>query len=185
MTLKCLTFLGLVALISACAKPQREPASRPGDTISAFYRWVLSNGSATEKLQPRVVRDSSGAAISLDDSTLPQFKDRFISSGLFAPEFTNALDAYYNRHKSAIATAPGSEGGPVLETEDMDIFFCAQEYEYTPEFIGGIKVVAELTTADVAELDVESSYGWKTHFTLSRIASDWRISGYCVFANVA
>jgi hypothetical protein len=175
-------FLGLAALVCTSAKVQSQPSGRPVDTVSAFYRWTLSSGRTTEELQPRVVRDSTGAAIALDDSTLPRFKAQFMASGLFAPEFTDAIDAYYDHHKVAIAKSPGIEDGPVLETEDMDIFFCAQEYEYTSQFIDGMKVVSESVVSNVAELEVQSPYGWKTHFRLRRIASDWRISGYCVFS---
>jgi hypothetical protein len=175
--------LALTALVTtvALAACSQAPAPRPIDTVMAFYGWALNNGAAVEKLEPRVVRDSAFRAIALDDTKLPQFKAKFMESGLFAPDFAMALDAYYNRRKSAIAKEPAIEDGPVLETEDMDMFFCAQEYEYTPEFVQGMRVVSESQTAEFSELELESPYEWKTHFWLKRVASKWLISGYCVF----
>jgi len=71
--------------------------------------------------------------------------------------------------------------GPLLETEDMDLFFCAQEYEYKKDFVDHLKLTSVSIQGDTATAEVESSYQWKTKFKFRKEGDWWLISGYCVY----
>ena len=48
--------------------------------------------------------------------------------------------------------------GPMMDVEDMDIFFCAQEYDYDPKFIQGMRISELSEKSDVTSVVVESPY---------------------------
>jgi hypothetical protein len=71
--------------------------------------------------------------------------------------------------------------GPMMEVEDMDIFFCAQEYEYTPDFVAKMRIKSFQLKGDRAEVVVISPYQWETPFSMVKRDGRWLISRYCVF----
>jgi hypothetical protein len=71
--------------------------------------------------------------------------------------------------------------GPLMEVEDMDIFFCAQEYDYTPEFLAKTAIKSFRLSGDRAEVVVISPYQWETNFSMVKREGRWLISRYCVF----
>ena len=71
--------------------------------------------------------------------------------------------------------------GPMMDVEDMDIFFCAQEYDYDPKFIQGMRISELSEKSDVTSVVVESPYKWKTRFNFTREDGQWLIVGYCVY----
>ncbi len=157
--------------------------------VKAFYSWAIRNKEATELLEPRI-RDVPGTnRFVLDTSTIGLFKQRFIDSGLFAPEFGGAVDRYYDRYRKRFEALTQDDfdrearnvRGPLMEVENMDIFFCAQEYEYKPEFVDAMKISRRKIEGDNATAVVESPYEWKTTFNFKRIDDQWLITGYCVY----
>ena len=69
----------------------------------------------------------------------------------------------------------------MMETEDMDIFFCAQEYEYSASYVQQMKIKSSKITGSKAIALVESSMGWETTFRFAKVKNSWRIAGYCVY----
>lgn len=161
------------------------------DTVRGFYGWVLDNGKETAQLEPRIKAVAGTNRLYLDLSTLDAFTAAFLRSGYFAPDFSRAVAAYYRKHEAELAALPQAEfdemeqdgRGPLLETEDMDIFFCAQEYEYRQPFIQGMRLKRtwlEDATATATAI-VESPTKWETTFHFVKEQERWLISGYCVY----
>jgi hypothetical protein len=156
--------------------------------VKEFYAWVLINGKFVAALQP-VIRDMPGGRFALDTSNQDNFTSRLLASGYFAPEFKHAVAGYYDRYQRQFAAltagdfeAMAHDGrGPLMEVEDMDIFFCAQEYEYRPSFIDELKIKQFKGDNSSASLVIVSPYGWETPFTFVFTQGRWLISGYCVF----
>ena len=159
------------------------------DTVHSFYGWVLQNGEATAKLQPRVSEVPGSNRLRLDASTLPAFTAKFMDSGYFAPGYPAAVTRYYAKQRSGLKSLTPEDldklarggRGPMMETENMDIFFCAQEYEYTASYVQQMKIKSSKITGSKAIALVESSMGWETTFRFAKVKNSWRIAGYCVY----
>lgn len=159
------------------------------ETVQGFYRWVIANGEETANLQPSI-RDIPGTTrFELDTSTLPDFTDRFMRSGFFAAGFPAAVNGYYQRYAAEFAALPQAEfdqiaqdgRGPMMETEDTNLFFCAQEYEPNEPFVAGMQLKDVQIEGDQASAVVVSPFEWETEFHFTRTPERWLISGYCEF----
>jgi len=158
-------------------------------TVKTFYGWVLKNGEVASRLEPKIKNVPDSTRFFLDTSSLKVFTDKFMSSGLFSPGFPNAVTRYYTKYKNEFETLTQNDfdqyahdgRGPLMDVEDMDIYFCAQEYEYTPEFIAALKVVNSTVNGARATAVIESPYKWQTTFHFSKVKGQWLISGYCVY----
>jgi hypothetical protein len=159
------------------------------DTVRAFYGWALEHGKETAQLEPRIKDVAGSNRLYLDLSTLDSFTAAFMGSGYFAPDFAKALAGYYRKHGAAIAALPQAEfdemaqdgRGPLLETEDMDIFFCAQEYQYRQPFVQGMRLKNSWLESATAAAVVISPAKWETTFHFVKVQERWLISGYCVY----
>ncbi|MEC4750622.1 hypothetical protein [Methylomicrobium sp. Wu6] len=158
------------------------------EVVKEFYTWTLTNGKSVASLQP-TIKNLPGGRFVLDTTNLNNFSGRLIGSGYFAPEFKQTVAHYYDRYRQQFAKLTDKEfedmprdgRGPLMEVEDMDIFFCAQEYEYKQSFIDGVKIKQFKTGDTTASLLVVSPYGWETPFKFIFSQGRWLISGYCVF----
>jgi hypothetical protein len=182
--------LAAVAVLLAAAAAEAAPSTfAPRDVVRRFYEWVLPNGERVRGLEPKVSWAPDTRQLSLDTGTLPEFVAAFMDSGLFAPEFAEVLSGYYRNHAAAIASTPpdlrdayATHGRDILlETEDMDIFFCAQEAQYNRQFIRRMKLRTLRADSTLAVVRSTSPYGWMTEFALRRVADHWLITSYCVF----
>ena len=169
------------------ASNQDEQAVMAG--VQGFYGWVLKNGKQVSALQPQI-RDIAGSKrFQLDTKNLQAFSGKFMASGYFAPDFPAALQRYYGKYQQQFQAYTDAEfaemakdgRGPLMETEDMDIFFCAQEYEYKPSFIKKIKAKSIKLDGDNASVTIVSPYQWETEFKFVKVGQRWLIAGYCVF----
>jgi hypothetical protein len=184
----CASMVVGVLTVVAIAEATPTPVSAKG-VVRRFYAWTLDNGQRVRRLEPKVSWDPATRELALGTATLPDFVGAFMDSGLFAPEFAGVLAGYYQNHAAAIAATPpdlleayAMHGRDILlETEDMDIFFCAQESEYTPSFIRQMKLIATRATPEAVTIRSISTYEWKTDFTLRKLGDQWLITGYCVF----
>jgi hypothetical protein len=157
--------------------------------IKNFYSWVLVNEKNVSRLEPKIVNISGSNRFLLDTTNLSKFSSAFLSSGYFANGFQSHLELYYLRYKKEFEGYPPKEfddlakygRGPLMEVEDMDIYFCAQEYEYKTEFVRGMKIKSLSLKGDNAIAVVLSPYDWETTFQLTNVNGKWLISGYCVF----
>ena len=180
---------GIVLLLAAHSGGAAPGGDTPSRVVRRFYEWTLRNGEQVRRLEPRVSWDPENRRLALDSTTLPEFVAAFMDSGLFAPEFATVLSGYYRTHAEHIAATPpdlldayATHGRDILlETEDMDIFFCAQEAQYTPQFVRRMKLRTIRADSTLAVIRSTSSYGWTTEFALRRVADHWLITGYCVF----
>lgn len=158
-------------------------------TVQKFYYWVLKNDKAVSALEPRIVDDKNSNRFHLDIATLPNFSQAFVDSGLFTGDFKEKVSAYYMKYKVDIDKYPQKDfdevaaggRGPQMEVEDMDIFFCAQEYEYDKKFIDAMKIDSLTLRGNKAEAVIVSPYEWKTTFQMVNENGKWLISGYCVY----
>lgn len=159
------------------------------ERVNGFYSWVLKNGKQVDQLQP-VIRDiPRSKKFVLDTRHLKAFTSKFIASGHFAPGFPALVNSYYDKYRQQFAAYSDAEfaqiardgRGPLMDTEDMDIFFCAQEYEYTKDFISKMKPKTVKVDGDQGSMTVVSDYQWETEFRFVRLNGKWLIAGYCVF----
>lgn len=179
----------LLSLTLAACQLQENDADQLLTTVKKFYTWVLVNGEATQALAPKIVVIPNSTRFQLETSTLASFNQKMLSSGVFAPSFPSKVEQYYAKHQAAFAKLPQQEfdkmaklgRGPMMEVEDMDMFFCAQEYDNTPEFIEKLTVKEFSFNGNTATAVIESTYGWPTTFYFEKINNAWLISGYCVF----
>lgn len=171
----------------ASASSQDEQALMAG--VQGFYGWVLKNGKHVSALQPQI-RDIAGSKkFQLDTKNLKAFSGKFMASGNFAPDFPAALQRYYGKYQQQFLAYTDAEfaqmakdgRGPLMETEDMDIFFCAQEYEYKTSFIKKIKAKSIKLDGDKASVTVVSPYQWEAEFKFVKVDQRWLIAAYCVF----
>jgi hypothetical protein len=177
---------------SAAARPAAPGSAEAAPVLAAvksFYRWALVHHAEVEAAAPRL-RDVPGTTrFTLDRSRLDEFVGRLVASGAFDPSFPAAVRRYYDGHAARFAALSQAEfdelarggRGPQLEVEDMDLFFCAQEYEYTSAYVDRLRLASLRVTGDRAEAEVVSPHAWRTRFTLVRAGGRWRIAGYCVF----
>jgi len=186
-----LAVLATMLLSGACEMKWDDPVEREAAlrTIKGFYLWALEQGKGVEALQPVIKDIPQSDRFYLDTSNVDRFSKKFLESGFFAPEFAAAVKKYYERYQAQFEALPQQEfadlkkygRGPLMEVEDMDIFFCAQEYDYTPEFVAKVAIKSFRLSGDRAEVVVISSYQWETNFSMVKREGRWLISRYCVF----
>jgi hypothetical protein len=186
-----LAILATIFLFSACGVKRDDPVERAAamSTIKGFYLWALEQGKEVEALQPVIKDIPHSDRFYLDTLNLDRFAKKFLDSGFFAPEFEAAIKKYYERYKAQFDALPQEEfadlkkygRGPLMEVEDMDIFFCAQEYDYTPDFVAKTAIKSFRLSGDRAEVVVISPYQWETNFSMVKREGRWLISRYCVF----
>jgi hypothetical protein len=186
-----LAVLTTMLLYGACSVQKDDPVERAAAlrTIKGFYLWALQHGKEVEALQPVIKDIPQSDRFYLDTSNVERFAKKFLDSGFFAPEFEAALKTYYERYKVRFETLPQKEfadlkqygRGPLMEVEDMDIFFCAQEYDYTPDFVAKTAIKSFRLSGDQVEVIVISPYQWETSFSMVKREGRWLISRYCVF----
>jgi len=179
------------ALLPLCAGATAHTSAEQAllDTVRSFYGWVFQNGEATAKLQPRIVPAQGSNRLYLDTSTLPAFNAKFMGSGYFAPAYPAAVARYYAKQRSQLKSLTPQDfdrlardgRGPLMDTEDMDIFFCTQEYEYTASYVQRMTIKSSHITGSQAVAVVESPLGWQTTFRFAKVKNRWRIAGYCVY----
>ena len=187
----CMRFFSyfLLSLTLAACQLQENSADQLLTTVKKFYAWVLVNGEATQALAPNIVDIPNSTRFKLETGNLKFFTEKMMSSGVFAPNFPSKVEEYYAKHQAAFAKLPQQEfdemaklgRGPMMEVEDMDMFFCAQEYEQTPEFVAKLAIKKINLKGNTAWAVIESPYGWPTTFYFEKINQQWLISGYCVF----
>jgi hypothetical protein len=186
-----LAILATIFLFSACGVKRDDPVERAAamSTIKGFYSWALEHGKEVEALQPVIKDIPHSDRFYLDISNVDRFAKKLLESGFFAPEFEAAIKKYYERYKAQFDALPQEEfadlkkygRGPLMEVEDMDIFFCAQEYDYTPDFVAKTAIKSFRLSGDRAEVVVISPYQWETNFSMVKREGRWLISRYCVF----
>jgi hypothetical protein len=158
-------------------------------TVKSFYGWVLTNGHTASELEPKIVNIPGSTRFFLDTTSLQAFSDKLMSSNMFSQDFSNAVKRYYKKYENDFNRLSKndfdeyeSEGGRILmEVQDMDIYFCAQEYDYTPDFVKGQRIVNYKINGNHATAVIESPFKWKTTFNFKQVNGNWLISGYCVF----
>lgn len=159
------------------------------ERVKKFYSWVLLNDRPVTTLEPRIKNVNRSSRFYLDISTLPAFSAAFVKSGQFSPDFPGKLEKYYTSHKNAFSLYSQKQfdqlqkdgRGPLMNTEDKDIFFCAQEYEYAPSYVDGM-TLSDLKVSDkIASAIVVSPYNWKTEFQFRKVDGRWLISAYCEY----
>jgi hypothetical protein len=186
-----LVVVATMLLFGACGGRGDDPVERAAAlrTIKGFYLWALEHGKEVEALQPVIKDMPHSDRFSLDTANLDRFAKKFLDSGFFAPEFEAAVKKYYERYKAQFEVMPQKEfadlkqygRGPMMEVEDMDIFFCAQEYDYTRDFVEKTAIKSFRVSGDRAEVVVISPYQWETNFILVKQEGRWLIARYCVF----
>lgn len=194
--MKTLWLTGIMTALLACAAPVSASASTADEQalmarVQGFYGWVLKNGTQVSKLQPAIKDIPGSNKFQLDTKNIKVFSGKFMASGYFSPEFPAAIERYYGKYQQQFAAYTPAEfaqmakdgRGPLMDTEDMDIFFCAQEYQYKKSFISKMKARNIKLDGDKASMIVVSPYQWETEFRFARINSNsqWMITGYCVF----
>lgn len=150
---------------------------------------MLVHHQEVAALEPKIVNVKGTTKFYLETKTLRPFTDRFLASGYFTRDFPSAVERYYKKYQAQFAAMSKREfdemakdgRGPLLETEDMDLFFCAQEYEYKQDFVNRLKLASVAVQGDTATAEVESTYQWKTKFRFRKEGGRWLISGYCVY----
>jgi len=186
-----IAILATIFLFSACGVKGDDPVEQAAAlrTIKGFYLWAREHGKEVEVLQPVIKDIPHSDRFYLDTANVDRFAKKFLESGFFAPEFAAAVKKYYERYKTQFEGLPKEEfadlkkygRGPLMEVEDMDIFFCAQEYDYTPDFVAKMAIKSFQLSGDRAEVVVISPYQWETNFSMVKREGRWLISRYCVF----
>jgi hypothetical protein len=186
-----LVVLATMLLSGACGVKRDDPVERAAAlrAIKGFYSWALEQGKEVEVLQPVIKDIPHSDRFYLDTSNLDGFAKKFLDSGYFSPEFEPAIKKYYERYQAQFKALPQQEfadlkkygRGPLMEVEDMDIFFCAQEYDYTADFVAKTAIKSFRLSGDRAEVVVISPYQWETNFSMVKREGRWLISRYCVF----
>jgi len=184
----------IMSALLVCAAPVTASASAADEQalmvrVHGFYDWVLKNGKQVSKLQPAIKDIPGSKKFELDTRNIKAFSGKFKASGYFAPEFPAAIEQYYGNYQKQFAAYTPAEfaqmakdgRGPLMDTEDMDIFFCGQEYEYKKSFTSKMKAKSIKLDGDKASIIVVLPYQWETEFHFARINSQWMITGYCVF----
>lgn len=183
----------LLTLVAFCALPcsAAEPSTDRDllRVVHGFYGWVLRDGEAVNRLQPTVKQIPGTNRLNLDTSTLPKFISKFMHSGYFADSFPNAVNRYYENERAKLDALSDEDlarlakdgRGPMMDTENIDIFFCAQEYEYKRTFVRQLRVASAQVSAAEATAIIVSPLGSETKFRLTKVKGNWRIAGYCVY----
>lgn len=158
-------------------------------TIKGFYVWILKHGPVMDTFQPHIADKVGSNQFYLDRSNEAKFAGYFMRSGLFASDFPQKLSAYYEPIERQIEKISNQEfddiardgRGPMMEAEDMDVYFCAQEYEYKRDFVFGMRLKSLLVERDHAHAIVISPLSWETTFEMERHHGRWLIAGYCLY----
>lgn len=167
----------------------RAPKQELLDTVQGFYTWVVEHGNQNSKLEPHIKDISGTTRFFLDNSTLDAYAAGLMQSGYFTPDFPAAISRYYKRHEAEFQNLSqdafdqmAQDGrGPMMETEDMDPFFCAQEYEYQQNFARSMKIKSANIGRQTATAIVTSPYQWETEFRFKKVKNRWLISSFCVY----
>jgi hypothetical protein len=157
--------------------------------VQNFYSWVLANGHAVQKLQPKIMQASGSVRLAIDMSTLPAYSARMMRSGSFSADFPQAVQRYYAAEQAKLDAISQEEfeqiardgRGPMMDAEDMDVFFCAQEYEYKKSFVRKLRIALSQINGSEATATVVSPLGWQTQFKFTKASGRWLIAGYCVY----
>lgn len=181
--------LASLCLLTTQPAPAGELQQDLLSTIKGFYTWALTHNEPVYALAPAIKNHENSSRFYLDTTQLAAFTEQFMASGYFSSQFPAAVTQYYRNYETEFATYTqetfdqmAADGrGPLLEVEDMDIFFCAQEYDWTPDFIDNTRLVKTSVQGDNATAIVESTYQWQTTFHFHQEKGHWLISGYCVF----
>ena len=158
-------------------------------TLNSYYRWVLANADSVMKNAPGIVDVPGTKKFYLDRSSEQEFINSFMSSGIFAAEFPVAVSKYYAKYEKEFSGYSDAEfdqmahdgRGPLMEVEDMDIFFCAQEYTYNDEYIKDIRLKDLHIEGDTASVITIFPFEWETNFKLQKVDGKWLISAFCVY----
>jgi hypothetical protein len=185
----CAIALTLAVTAGAHAATSKSQEAALLQTVKGFYGWVLKHGKDARHLEPRVTQVPGSTRLYLDQGSLDQYSDVLMASGFFAPEFRSHVARFYAR--SARELSKYSQGefdemardgrGPLIDSEDIDVFFCSQEAEYTPDYVAGTRLERYHVKGDTATAVVVTPDQWKTTFTFRKIKGAWRISGFCLY----
>ena len=180
------TGVGAVAVESASADSANNELLA---TLNSYYRWVLANGETVAKKAPGIVDVPATSKFYLDRSTEQEFINGFMDSGIFSTEFPAAVSKYYAKYEKEFSGYSDAEfdqmahdgRGPLMEVEDMDIFFCAQEYTYKDEYIKNIRLKDLIIEGTRASVITIFPFEWETNFKLQKVDGKWLISAFCVY----
>lgn len=158
-------------------------------TLNSYYRWVLTNADSVMKNAPGIVDVPGTSKFYLDRSSEQEFINGFMRSGLFSTEFPAAVSKYYAKYEKEFSGYSDAEfdqiardgRGPLMEVEDMDIFFCAQEYTYNEEYIKNIRLKDLQINDNRASVLTVFPFEWETRFKLQMIDGKWLISAFCLY----
>jgi hypothetical protein len=187
---KVFTILLLVS-VAACTHAAGDKSQGEAllQTVTGFYGWVLENGKDAQRFEPRITHMPGSTHLYLDQSTLGQYSDALISSGYFAPEFRSNVAGFYARSAHELSKYSQREfdemardgRGPLIDSEDIDVFFCSQEAEYTSDYVAGTRLQQLRINGETATAVIVTTDQWKTNFSFRKIDGIWRISGYCLY----
>jgi len=158
-------------------------------TLNSYYRWVLANAETVMKNAPGIVDVPGTTRFYLDRSAEQEFIDGLMASGLFSAEFPAVVSGYYSTFEKEFSGYSAAEfdqmahdgRGPLMEVEDMDIFFCAQEYTYNDEYIKNIRLKDLQIKGNTASVLTVFPFEWETNFKLQKVDGKWLISAFCVY----
>jgi len=159
-------------------------------TIHDFYGWVLAHGIETRRrLEPHIVQVEGSSRLRLDMSSLEAYSSALMTCGCFAPEFPDRIASFYHRSAEQLKNYSLAEfdemaregRGPLIDSEDIDVFFCSQEAKYTDSYASDARVATCKIEGNTATAEVITPDSWKTTFGFRRIGDKWLISGYCLY----
>lgn len=158
-------------------------------TVQQFYGWVLKHGQETRRFEPRVMQETGSTRLYLNQSSLDQYSDALMASGFFAPEFRSRVAGFYarsalelNKYSQSEFDEMAQDGrGPLIDSEDIDVFFCSQEAEYSRAYASGARLNSYKIKDDTATAVIITPDQWKTTFTFRKLKIGWRISGFCLY----
>lgn len=181
----------LLVSVAACAHTAGDKSQEEAllQTVTGFYGWVLKNGKDAQRFEPRITQVPGSTRLYLDQSTLDKYSDALKSSGYFAPEFRSNVAGFYAKSADELSRYSQQEfdemakdgRGPLIDSEDIDVFFCSQEAEYTPDYVAGTRLHQYRINGETATAVIVTPDQWKTNFSFRKIKGNWRISGYCLY----
>jgi len=185
----CAVLLALAVATGAHAAMNDNQEEALLQTVKGFYGWVLENGKNAQRFEPRITQLKGCTRLFLDQSKLGQYSDALMSSGFFAPEFRSHVAGFYAKSERELSKYSKEEfdemardgRGPLIDSEDIDVFFCSQEAEYTPSYIADTRLQQFSINGETATAVVETPDQWKTNFSFRKIKGIWKISGYCLY----
>jgi len=181
----------LLVSVAACAHAAGDKSQEEAllQTVTGFYGWGLNNGKDALRFEPRITHVPGSTRLYLDQSTLGQYSDALISSGYFAPEFRSNVAGFYAKSADELSKYSQREfdemardgRGPLIDSEDIDVFFCSQEAEYTSDYVAGTRLQLYRINGEMATAVVVMPDQSKTDFSFRKIKGIWQISGYCLY----